>query len=48
MYKVTKAQCHEFCCVARLCLGLYIHAVNNLMHNAMHLCANTTPGPREC
>ena len=21
------------------------HTVNNLMHNAMHLCANTTPRP---
>ena len=20
-----------------------VHTVNNLMHNAMHLCANTTP-----
>ena len=32
-------------CTDKRSRSVHVHTVNNLMHNAMHLCANTTPRP---
>ena len=32
-------------CADKRSRSVHIHTVNNLMHNPMHLCANTTPRP---
>ena len=33
-------------CADKRSRSVHVHTVNNLMHNVMHLSANTTPRPR--